>query len=37
MFFLVPTGAENRGYFITRFLLPTLFGNIIGGVSLPGG
>ncbi len=34
MFFLVTTGAESWSWYFTRFFLPTLFGNIIGGVSL---
>jgi len=34
MFFLVATGAESWGYYVGRFLAPTLLGNIIGGVSL---
>jgi formate-nitrite transporter family protein len=34
MFFLVATGAESWGYYAGSFLVPTLLGNIIGGVSL---
>jgi formate/nitrite transporter FocA (FNT family) len=34
MFFLVATGAESWGFYVGRFLAPTLIGNIIGGVSL---
>ena len=34
MFFLVATGAESWGFYLGRFLVPTLLGNIIGGVSL---
>jgi formate/nitrite transporter FocA (FNT family) len=34
MFFLVATGAEGWGDYLGRFLVPTLLGNIIGGVSL---
>ena len=34
VFFLVVTGQESWGSYITRFFLPTFFGNIIGGVSL---
>jgi formate/nitrite transporter FocA (FNT family) len=33
-FFLVVTGAESWSFFLLRFFLPTLIGNIIGGVSL---
>jgi len=33
-FFLVVTGAESWSHFLTGFFLPTLIGNIIGGVSL---
>jgi formate/nitrite transporter FocA (FNT family) len=32
--FLVATGAESWGFYLRRFLVPTLVGNIIGGVSL---
>ena len=32
--FLVATGAESWGFYLGRFLVPTLVGNIIGGVSL---
>jgi formate/nitrite transporter FocA (FNT family) len=32
--FLVTTGAESWGFYLGRFLVPTLLGNIIGGVSL---
>jgi formate-nitrite transporter family protein len=34
MFFEVVTGAESWGAFFARFFVPTLLGNIIGGVSL---
>ena len=34
MFYLVASGAESWGWFITHFFLPTLIGNIVGGVSL---
>ncbi|HZP32591.1 MAG TPA: formate/nitrite transporter family protein [Candidatus Acidoferrales bacterium] len=34
MFFLVASGAESWGWYFVRFFLPTLLGNIIGGVSL---
>jgi formate-nitrite transporter family protein len=34
MFFLVVTHAMSVGAYFVRFFLPTLFGNIIGGVSL---
>src|SRR5689334_15419627 len=33
-FFLVVAGAESWAYYLLRFFLPTLMGNIIGGVSL---
>jgi formate/nitrite transporter FocA (FNT family) len=33
-FLLVVTGAQSCGYYLLRFFLPTLLGNIIGGVSL---
>ncbi len=33
-FFLVVTGLESWGHYLLRFFLPTLAGNIIGGVSL---
>jgi formate/nitrite transporter FocA (FNT family) len=32
--FLVATGAGSWGFYLGRFLVPTLVGNIIGGVSL---
>jgi formate/nitrite transporter FocA (FNT family) len=32
-FYLVVTRAESWGYYLIRFFLPTLTGNIIGGVS----
>jgi formate/nitrite transporter FocA (FNT family) len=32
--FLVVTGAVTWPAYLSRFLLPTLFGNIVGGVSL---
>ncbi len=32
--FLVVTGSESWGAFLTRFFVPTLLGNIVGGVSL---
>jgi formate-nitrite transporter family protein len=34
MFYLVVTGAESWSTYVLRFLIPTLLGNIIGGVSL---
>ena len=34
MFYLVFTGNLSWGYYLGHFLAPTLFGNIIGGVSL---
>jgi formate/nitrite transporter FocA (FNT family) len=34
MFFLVASGAESWGWCFARFFLPTLLGNIIGGISL---
>jgi formate/nitrite transporter FocA (FNT family) len=34
MLYLVVTGAESWGTYVLRFLIPTLLGNIIGGVSL---
>lgn len=34
MFFLVVSGAESWGAYFTHFFVPTLLGNIIGGVSL---
>jgi formate-nitrite transporter family protein len=34
LLFLVVTGSETWGNFATRFFLPTLLGNIAGGVSL---
>jgi formate-nitrite transporter family protein len=34
MFYLVASGAETWGWFVTHFFLPTLIGNIVGGVSL---
>jgi formate/nitrite transporter FocA (FNT family) len=34
MFFLVASGAESWGLYLTRFPLPTLLGNIVDGVSL---
>ncbi len=34
MFFLVASGEESWGWFLAHFFLPTLTGNIIGGVSL---
>ena len=34
MFFLVASGAESWGAYLTNFFLPTVAGNIIGGVSL---
>jgi formate/nitrite transporter FocA (FNT family) len=34
MFFLVATGEGSWSYYLGRFLVPTLLGNIIGGVSL---
>jgi formate/nitrite transporter FocA (FNT family) len=34
MFFLVASGAESWGWYFARFFLPTLLGNVIGGVSL---
>jgi formate/nitrite transporter FocA (FNT family) len=33
-FFLVATGAKSWGFYFYRFFLPTLLGNVIGGVSL---
>jgi formate/nitrite transporter FocA (FNT family) len=33
-FFLVVAGAQSWGTYLLRFFLPTLLGNIIGGVSL---
>ena len=33
-FFLVVTGAESWRHYFLRFFLPTLLGNVIGGVSL---
>jgi len=33
-FFLVVNGLESWGFYFSRFFLPTLFGNVIGGVSL---
>jgi len=32
--FLVVTGAEAWSHYFMRFFLPTLIGNIVGGVSL---
>ena len=32
--YLVVTGAESWSTYVLRFLIPTLLGNIIGGVSL---
>jgi formate/nitrite transporter FocA (FNT family) len=34
MLFLVASGSQSWGYYLGRFLVPTLLGNIIGGVSL---
>jgi formate/nitrite transporter FocA (FNT family) len=34
MFYLVATGAMSWGSYVVSFFLPTLLGNIIGGVSL---
>ena len=34
MFYLMMTGEETWGAYVTQFLAPTLLGNIIGGVSL---
>ncbi|HWG58255.1 MAG TPA: formate/nitrite transporter family protein [Candidatus Acidoferrales bacterium] len=34
MFFLVASGSETWGFYFLHFFLPTLIGNIIGGVSL---
>ena len=34
LLFLVVTGAESWSTFFMGFFLPTLFGNIVGGVSL---
>jgi formate/nitrite transporter FocA (FNT family) len=34
MLYLVATGADSWGGYVLRFLIPTLLGNIIGGVSL---
>jgi formate-nitrite transporter family protein len=34
MFYLMVTGSESFGAYVTQFLAPTLLGNIIGGVSL---
>lgn len=34
MFFLVASEAESCSWFLTSFILSTLVGNIIGGVSL---
>lgn len=34
MFFLIVTKAATWGTYFTRFFLPTLFGNVLGGVSL---
>jgi formate/nitrite transporter FocA (FNT family) len=33
-FFLIASGVESWGFYFLRFFLPTLLGNIIGGVSL---
>ena len=34
MFYLMWTGAETFGAYTIHFFIPTLLGNIIGGVSL---
>lgn len=34
MFYLIATGNESWGAYAIRFLVPTLVGNVIGGVSL---
>ncbi len=34
MFYLIATGNETWGAYLTHFLIPTLLGNILGGVSL---
>jgi formate/nitrite transporter FocA (FNT family) len=34
MFFLIATNSISWGYYLANFFLPTLLGNIIGGVSL---
>ncbi len=34
VFYLVTTGAVSWGAYFGRFMVPTLLGNIIGGVSL---
>jgi formate/nitrite transporter FocA (FNT family) len=34
MFYLIVTGNESWGAYIAHFLIPTLLGNIVGGVSL---
>jgi formate/nitrite transporter FocA (FNT family) len=34
MFYLIVTGGETWGGYVSHFLIPTLLGNIIGGVSL---
>jgi formate-nitrite transporter family protein len=33
-FYLIVVGAEAWRYYLSQFLVPTLLGNIIGGVSL---
>jgi formate/nitrite transporter FocA (FNT family) len=34
MFYLVATHAISFGYYVLSFFLPTLLGNILGGVSM---
>jgi formate/nitrite transporter FocA (FNT family) len=34
MFFLIATKSISWGTYVTQFFLPTLFGNVIGGLSL---
>ncbi len=34
MFYLMVTGGETVGAYVTQFFIPTLLGNILGGVSL---
>jgi formate-nitrite transporter family protein len=34
MFYLIVTGNETWGTYVIHFLMPTLLGNIVGGVSL---
>jgi formate/nitrite transporter FocA (FNT family) len=34
MFYLIATGSETWSDYVVHFLVPTLLGNIIGGVSL---